>query len=232
MSREEEKCCVVIPAYNEGGRIAKVIAEVKRHCPDVIVVDDGSDDGTADEAEQTGAVVVRHGANKGKGVALATGFAKARELEFDYLITLDGDGQHTPDDIPQFMKAYVNTGIPVLIGNRMDDVRSMPLVRRWTNRYMSWLLSKRMNQVVPDTQNGFRLYRCDVLDRVPSHSAGFAAESEVLLDLAEAGFKIGSVPVRTIYSDEKSKIHPCRDTIRFFGMLRRHDRKWRKGGVE
>lgn len=215
--------CVIVPGYNEAGRIGAVVSDLLAAGHTVVVVDDGSSDDTADEAEQAGATVLRHGTNKGKGEALQTGFAHARQAGFAYVVTMDADGQHAPGDVAQFIKAHVNTGIPVLVGNRMDDPRAMPLVRRWTNQFMSWLLSRRMGQSVADTQNGFRLYRCDVLDRTRASSSGFAAESEVLLNLAEAGVRIGSVPVRVIYGDEKSKIRPVRDTIRFFTMLRRHE---------
>jgi hypothetical protein len=136
---------------------------------------------------------------------------------------MDGDGQHDPGDIPAFVEAYVRTGTPVLLGNRMDDTRSMPFVRRLTNRFMSWLLSRKMNQAVPDTQSGFRLYRCDAIPEGGCSSERFAAESEILLCIAEKNIVIGAVPIKVIYRDEKSKINPFKDTIRFFRMLRKYE---------
>ena len=97
----------------------------------------------------------------------------------------------------------------------------MPFIRRMTNRFMSWLLSREMGQRVPDTQSGYRLYAREVLGMLKVDSARFAAESEVLLSLSDEGVKIGSSPIQVIYSDEKSKINPVRDTMRFFQML--HD---------
>lgn len=217
--------CVIVPAYREGGRIGKVVEGIRKYAEHVVVVDDGSPDGTAAEAERAGAVVLRHGVNKGKGIALNTGFDYARKNGFEFVITLDADGQHDPDDIPAFIDAYRRTGTPVLIGNRMDRADTMPMVRRLTNRYMSWLLSRQMGQRVPDTQVGYRLFRCDVIPSVPEESGRFAAESEILLLLAEKGVRIGAVSVRVIYRDEKSKIHPIKDTLRFYGMLWRHSRK-------
>ena len=223
-SRHEQKPCVVIPAYREQRMIRGVVQSVLKYVPTVIVVDDGSPDRTAEEAAAAGAVVVRHAANMGKGVALNTGFNYARDNRYDYLITLDADGQHDPADIPRFIEAYERTGIPVLVGNRMGVLSNMPLVRKWTNRYMSWLLSRAMNQYVPDTQCGFRLYRCDVLPFIEAQAARFAAESEILLHIASRGIHMDSVPITVIYNDEKSKINPIRDTFRFFLMLARYYR--------
>jgi glycosyltransferase involved in cell wall biosynthesis len=225
MSLSPEKWCVIVPAYGEEARIGEVVAGIRRHCPQVVVVDDGSGDRTAAAAEQAGATVLRHAVNQGKGAALNTGFQYAREGGYDFVITMDADGQHDPDDIPAFLDAYRRTGVPVLIGNRMDAAGAMPLVRRLTNRFMSRLLSRRMGQAVPDTQNGYRLYRCDVLPRMPTESQRFAAESEVLLELAACGVPMGSVPTKVIYRDERSKIRPVRDTLRFFRMLHRVRRR-------
>ncbi len=226
-TRQLQRGCVVIPAYNEERRIAAVVRRAKEQVPAVIVVDDGSRDGTAREAEAAGASVLRHESNRGKGAALETGFRYARGHGFDYVITMDGDGQHDPADLPKFVEAYVRTGIPVLVGNRMADAGQMPWIRRFTNRVMSWLLSRDMGQYVPDTQCGYRLLRCDVVPLVSAESTRYAAESEMLLHVADRGIRIDAVPVATIYRDEKSKINPFRDTIRFIRMLRNYRRKKR-----
>jgi glycosyltransferase involved in cell wall biosynthesis len=219
--------CAIIPAYREGGRIGNVVAEVRRYIADVIVVDDGSPDETALEAEQAGASVIRHEVNRGKGAALDTGFKAARDRGFHFVITMDGDGQHAASDIPRFMEAYAGTGTPVLVGNRMADTRAMPWVRLMTNRFMSWLLSREMGQRVPDTQCGYRLYELYVVPEISAESKRYAAESEILMDLSHKKVAIGSVPVATLYGTEKSKINPVKDTIRFAAMLRRY-RKQRK----
>lgn len=217
---------MIIPAYQEEARVGTVVAGARRYCSHVIVVDDGSTDRTSEEARKAGAEVIRHSVNRGKGAALNTGFQTARERGMEFVITMDADGQHNPDEISRFVETYRRTGCPVIIGNRMDKAKgTMPWVRRWTNLFMSRLLSRRMGQWVPDTQNGFRLYRCDVLPRMPTDAQRFAAESEVLLDLAAAGVRIGTLPTSVIYGAEKSKIHPLRDTYRFFSMLWRHRRK-------
>lgn len=223
-SRHDQKPCVVIPAYREQRMIRDVVQRVRQYVQTVIVVDDGSPDRTAEEAGAAGAVVLRHPTNMGKGVALNTGFNYARQNQFDYLITLDADGQHDPADIPRFIDAYERTGIPVLIGNRMGALSNMPQVRKWTNRYMSWLLSRAMGQYVPDTQCGFRLFRCDVLPFIEAQSTRFAAESEILLHIASRGIRMDAVPIAVIYNQEISKINPVRDTFRFFLMLSRYYR--------
>ncbi|MEI6564679.1 MAG: glycosyltransferase family 2 protein [bacterium] len=224
---KEPKGCVIIPAYREGGRIGAVVEAVRGFMPDVIVVDDGSPDETAIQAERAGAVVVRHVVNRGKGAALDTGFRAARERGFDLVITMDGDGQHSPADLPLFVHAYADTKTPVLVGTRMADTRTMPWVRRLTNQFMSWLLSRELGQWVPDTQCGYRLYELAVVPETSAASKRFAAESEILMDLSHKGVRIGSVPIATIYGTERSKIHPVKDTIRFIQMLR-HYRKRRK----
>lgn len=219
--------CVLLPAYREGGRIGATVKAVRAYARDVVVVDDGSDDDTAREAQEAGAIVLSHARNMGKGAALQTGFKHVMAAGYDCVVTMDGDGQHAPEDLPGFLDVYRTSGARVVVGNRMADPRTMPLVRRLTNRFMSGLLSRRMGQHVPDTQNGYRLYGREVLPiLMQTVSEGFAAESEVLLDLAAAGERIASAPTRIIYGDERSKIRPLRDTIKFFRMLRKHkDRK-------
>ncbi len=202
--------------------IREVITRTRHYLRDIVVVDDGSRDRTADEAEAAGATVIRHTGNMGKGIALNTGFRYAREHNFDCLITMDADGQHDPADIPRFIATHVSTGIPVLIGNRMGATANMPLIRRWTNRLMSWFLSRTMGQYVPDTQCGFRLYRSDVLPFIEAQSARYAAESEILLLIAGRGIRMDSVPITVIYNESRSKINPIRDTWRFLLMIHRY----------
>ncbi|MDY0148948.1 MAG: glycosyltransferase family 2 protein [Kiritimatiellia bacterium] len=219
------KICILIPAYREEHCIAPVIHEVGDYCPqaEIVVIDDGSPDQTGPVAAAAGATVLAHVHNQGKGAALQTGFDHARETGCDLAITLDGDGQHAPSDIPAFLQAYERTHSAVLVGNRMGNLTDMPPLRRFVNRFMSDLLSRQMGQYVPDSQCGFRLYHRSAFPEglYDTASRRFAAESEILLRLALRGFKIGAVTIQTIYGTEKSKIHPLADTVRFFRMLRR-----------
>ena len=226
MAKPPLKVCVLIPAYNEAKHVGAVVREVLEYCPDVVVIDDGSPDETDRVAAEAGATVLEHVHNQGKGAALQTGFDHARARGFDLAITMDADGQHAPSDIPAFLQAYERTHSPVLVGNRMGNVADMPWNRRFVNRFMSDLLSRVMGQYVPDSQCGFRLYHRSAFPEGPydAHSQRFAAESEILLRLSLQGRKIGAVTIQTIYRDEKSKVNPFFDTIRFFRMLHRFRR--------
>ncbi len=219
MASVHVRACVVIPAYDEEERIGQVVEAARRHAPLVIVVDDGSRDATAEVAEKAGALVLRHSRNEGKGAALQTGFQHALSKDCDVVIAMDADGQHNPDGIPPFLEAYRRTGIPVLLGNRIPHMEAMPRIRRWTNRIMSMMISRIMKQYIPDTQCGYRLFRRDVLPYLNAESHRFAAESEILLHLADRGFRIDCVRVSVIYHNEHSNIRPIRDAIRFFRML-------------
>ena len=226
MAKPPLKVCVLIPAYNEAKHVGAVVREVLEYCPDVVVIDDGSPDETDRVAAEAGATVLEHVHNQGKGAALQTGFDYARANGYDLAITLDADGQHAPSDIPAFLQAYERTHSPVLVGNRMGNVADMPWNRRFVNRFMSDLLSRVMGQYVPDSQCGYRLYHRSAFPEglYDAHSRRFAAESEILLRLALQGRKIGAVAIQTIYGDEKSKVNPFFDTIRFFRMLHRFRR--------
>ncbi len=210
----------VIPAFRESAEIAAVVAGVRAHGIRVIVVDDGSPDDTSEAARRAGADVVRHPRNCGKGAALRTGFARAREAGCAWILTLDADGQHDPADIPAFVTAAAQDDCDALVGNRMRDLGDMPLLRRWTNRAMSRWISRAAGQTIPDSQCGFRAYRAAVLDNVSCRTDHFEMETEILIRLARRGCRIVSVPIRTIYRAEQSKIRPVRDTLRFWRMWR------------
>ena len=228
MKNKNDDCCVIIPAYREQGRIGEVVKSVKEYINCVVVIDDGSDDDTATEATAAGAVVLKQEENKGKGAALENGFEWARDNGYEFLITMDADGQHAPEDLPAFVDTYRQGMYHVLVGNRMGHCDDMPLVRRITNRFMSWLISRVMHQYVADTQCGYRLYQCSVLENISCASARFDAESEILLILASRNIKMGSVPIKVIYGDEVSKINPIKDTVRFFKMLRKFRKEQKK----
>ena len=218
--RQLERGCVVIPAYREARFIGDLVRRVRTVISDVIVVDDGSSDATAGAAEAAGATVLRHTLNRGKGAALETGLAQARACGYAFVVTMDGDGQHDPAELPRFLEAYRGGATTVLVGNRLHDAAHMPWLRWITNCVMSRLLSREMGQCVPDTQCGYRLFGREVLPWLSGGTATrYAAESEVLLRLSLRGIRIGSVPVTAIYGDERSKINPVSDTVRFLRML-------------
>ncbi len=223
--RVHQRKCVLIPAYQEGTTIGPLVRQIRQYVSDVVVVDDGSVDDTAEQARQAGAHVLTHPENRGKGVAFNTGFRYVRDRHYDYVICLDGNGRHNPADIPRFVAAYERTGIPVLIGNRMSQPERMPRSHRAANRFLTWLLRVAMQQYVPDTQCGFRLYRCDVLPFVEAHESRFAAESEVLLHVIVREITVGAVPIPAVYNIKKHETNVLLVVWRFSVLLFRHYRQ-------
>jgi glycosyltransferase involved in cell wall biosynthesis len=213
------KICVLIPSYNEESEIAKLIHELQRFSLDIVIVDDGSQDRTAAIAESCGAKVLRNIRNMGKGATLSRGFDYILNNGYDAVITMDGDGQHRPEDLPEFLAAAEPGDAGILIGNRMLDTKNMPFIRVVTNKFMSWLISRIANQKIHDTQCGYRLIKAEVLKKIKIETANFEAESEILIKASEAGFKIRSVPVETVYAQEKSQINPFIDTFRFLKFI-------------
>ncbi|MBI4308970.1 MAG: glycosyltransferase family 2 protein [Candidatus Omnitrophica bacterium] len=209
----------VIPAHNEASAIAVVSGGVKALGHEVLVVDDGSTDATADLAGQAGAVVLSTGQKSGKGNALRLGFDYAVKNGYEAVIALDGDGQHDPGDIKLFLESHARTGASIINGNRMADPRGMPFIRLATNTVMSWIISLICRQHIPDTQCGFRFMTTDVLRNIQLECRDFEIETELLVKASRKGFKITSVPVTTIYRNETSKIKPARDTMRFIRFI-------------
>jgi len=190
----------------------------------VIVVDDGSTDGTRQASEKAGALVIRLEANSGKGAALARGIEHADGLGFGHVVTMDGDGQHAPTDLPAFLNIAENDGADLVVGNRMTNPSAMPFVRRVVNRWMSRRLSRLAGRELPDTQCGYRLIRLSAWRDLSLASSHFEIESEMLLAFVRTNKRICFIPVKTVYKSEQSKIHPVRDTIRWLRWWRRAKR--------
>ena len=188
----------------------------------VLVVDDGSPDDTATQAEAAGAKVIRHATNLGKGAALKTGLEYAVSIDAAFYLFLDGDGQHDPSEIPAFIDAINRSNAHLVVGNRMRNLESMPLIRRWTNQFMSWQIGRICKIPIPDSQCGFRLARKDVLPVLMAPSNRFEFESESIILAARQGFRLCFVPIRTIYTDQRSKIRPLRDTLRYLRLIRKY----------
>ncbi len=214
------ECAAVVPCLNEARAIGALVQGTKQFLPNVIVVDDGSTDETSHQARTAGAEVLRHETPRGKGNSLRAGWELAHQRGFTWALALDGDGQHAPEDIPTFLARAERGDTSLIIGDRMSQQREMPAVRRFVNRWMSRKLSRVARQNFPDSQCGFRLVKLDALARIPMHATHFEIESEQLLAFAAAGDGIAFVPIRVIYRTERSKIHPWRDTLRWFRWLR------------
>lgn len=223
---DKARVAAVIPGYNEEKHIGDVVRRTRQQLANVLVVDDGSADKTADCAREAGAEVIVHPQNRGKGETIKTGLRYWLERQLDFVIILDADGQHRPEEIDRFVTAAFSANAPqLIIGNRMNDVSSMPLVRRFVNHWMSDQISKLCGQQIPDTQCGYRLVHRQLVPELLGGAARFDYETEMLIVASRKGFRIGSVPISTVYSDEVSSIHPVRDTIRFFKLMRRYKGK-------
>lgn len=213
---------VLIPAYNEEKMIGEVIRRLNEKKVRVLVVDDGSTDRTAAVAAAHGAVVLANEVNLGKGRSLKRGIEYLMGQDgVEAVITMDGDGQHNPEEIDRFVAA-MREGNNFVVGNRMFHPQGMPLIRVLTNRSMSLVISFLCRQHIPDTQCGFRLLRKNVLEDIFIVSKKFEVESELLLKAAQNGIPIASVPISSIYSRAGvSNIRPFKDTLRFIIFLAR-----------
>jgi glycosyltransferase involved in cell wall biosynthesis len=211
----------VIPAFNAGEPLVGVARGAAGILGDerVLVIDDGSTDGAPERARAAGARVIDHAANRGKGAALATGFAAALAEGAQGVITLDADGQHDPAWIPRFIEAA--DGADIVVGSRMREPGSMPWLRVAVNRFTSAVVSALAGTRVTDSQSGFRWISSDVLRAVRLESQRFDAESEILIKAARRGFRIVEIPVPAIYGNEVSRIRPLRDTGRFLRLVGR-----------
>lgn len=212
--------CAIVPCYNEEANIARVVQAVRKHLDVCIVVDDCSTDGTFKAASAAGARVLRHELNMGKGMALKHGFALAAASGCSAAVTLDGDGQHDPEEIPRFLSAFETGRFDIVLGDRMGDLASMPWVRRLTNRFTSWCVTRMAGVPIRDSQVGFRLISLDTWQALNLAGRRFDLESEIIIKACRNGARVTAVPIRTIYNGtENSKIRPLADTYRFFRVL-------------
>jgi glycosyltransferase involved in cell wall biosynthesis len=209
---------VVIPAHDEAPRIGGVVAAAAAHLP-VLVVDDGSSDGTAVVARAAGARVLEQRPNAGKGAALRAGFRHALATGCDGVVTLDGDGQHDPAEIPSFLDAFApgpGGARPDLVVGRRDFSR-MPPARRLANTLGGVAFSWAVGVDVPDNQSGYRLVGRRLMEAsVASAESGFEFEVEMLATCIARGWPVAWVPIRTIYAGEPSHIRPVAHLRHFF----------------
>jgi len=220
------RCIVAIPAHNEEHSIGSLVAQCRMSTDEVWVVDDGSTDATAENATKSGARVLRHETNLGKGRAIRTALDAFLREESEYLLFLDGDGQHDPAVIPSFIKLARSSGAGIILGNRLYAPGNMPPIRQWTNYFMSWLISEMAGQEIADSQCGYRLLSRNFVRQFKPTTDHFELESEMLIQAGRFGSEILSVPIPVIYRGSSSHIKPLRDTLRFARMA------WRYLGVK
>jgi glycosyltransferase involved in cell wall biosynthesis len=211
---------VVIPALNEALRIREVVRDALAHCDHVIVVDDGSDDGTADCIADLGATLLRHPRRLGKGAALRSGFAEARRIGAQAVTTMDGDGQHAGADIPRLVDAANRHPGCVIVGARLRKRATQPVYRRIGNDFGDWGIAWGCGFRVVDSQSGQRLYPRAVytLDDVPGE--GFVFEAQMLISAARrAGACVVAVPIETRYATADGPVQFRKSHFRLFRDL-------------
>jgi len=216
------KIVAVIPAYNEAGTIRDVAARVLRVLPDLIVVNDGSSDSTREELAGLPVTTISNPTNMGKGASLARGFAIALAEGADAVVTLDGDAQHCPEDIPRLVEAAQAHPGRTIIGARLWDRGKVPPLRYIGNRFANFWVAWAAGFPVADSQSGFRLYPASLLRSVTVNPCGrFAFESEILIEAGRAGVRATSVPIAALYpaNARPSYYRGAVDTARIVRMI-------------
>jgi len=209
--------CILIPAFNEEKHLGSVVAAASKYLP-VIVIDDGSLDRTVEIATGAGATVFKQIPNQGKGAALQRGFYEVLKEGYDFLITLDADGQHNPQEIRLFLDSFTNEKKDLIIGYR--DFSKMPIIRKFANVSGGWLFSWAVGMPIKDNQSGYRLMSKELINVVlDSNEYGYEYEVEIIVRCIQSRLQIGWVPIETIYADEVSHIRPFHHFKNFLRMV-------------
>jgi glycosyltransferase involved in cell wall biosynthesis len=217
----ELRIAATIPAYQAAPSVGAVVRGALAVLPEVLVLNDGSTDDTAEEALRAGARVLSFPQNRGKGAALRAAFADLFGRGFDGVITLDADGQHLPEEIPKLLVAAPQADL--VLGVRDHLFADMSAVRRASNRLSSRAISFAAGQALSDIQTGFRFYSKRLVETVGFPESRFEAESAVVVRAARRGFRIVSVPVRLGFADGRLTSHyrPLLDSLRIAGAVTR-----------
>jgi|YelNatPaOPRAMG01_1025707.scaffolds.fasta_scaffold10004_5 glycosyltransferase involved in cell wall biosynthesis len=212
---------LLVSAFNAEQTLGELISRASNYLSvnDMLVVDDGSTDGTRDVAKGSGAMVLSHEINLGKGEALKTGFAYAIAKNYDAVITIDADLQHPPELIPEFIRA--GTSADIVLGCRRFSLKTMPPDRLFSNTMTSLILSILLRKRIPDSQCGYRLIKTAPLKAITLRSSRFELESELIIRFARARYKFAFVEIPVIYNKEKSKIKRFSDTMAFISLILR-----------
>ena len=210
-----------IPAYNVGNQISQVIKQSLNYVDKVVVCDDGSTDNTFENAKSSGAIVLQHHENLGKGAALKTLFQKAKELDAEIIVTIDGDGQFLPQEIPKLIEPIKTHQFELVIGNRFLDKDEMPSYRKTGNKILDKFTKLAANLPFEDTQSGFRAYSKNAIYKISFTSNGFGVDSEILVDAFNKELKITERNVSVIYNtgDKTSTKNPVSHSMDVIGSI-------------
>lgn len=199
---DNRRLLLVIPAYNEERFIGSLVHKARHYTESVLVIDDGSQDGTAQIASEAGAMVVRHNTNLGKGCALDTAFSLARQDPPDVLILMDGDGQHMPEELAIVVKPILNNGIDIVVGSRyLNHTNSIPINRVWGHWVINLLANILSGVHVTDSQSGYRAFSRKAIELISFHSSGFCVETEMQFIARDYDLTYKEVPIQILYLD-------------------------------
>lgn len=215
------KVLAAIPCFNEQNFIGDVVTRARKYVDKVIVIDDGSTDDTGRVARAAGAEVIRHEARKGAGAATKSGFEAARRSNADIVVTLDGDGQHNPDDIPKLLAPILNSEADLVIGSRFlpptqgtlraqqtPQTTNVPHYRKFGINVITWLCNLGSKVKVSDSQSCFRAHSRRLIDAINITENGFGFSVEVLIKARKKGFVIKEVPISCLYHSQGSTLNP------------------------
>ncbi len=214
-----------MPAFNEARFLSNLLFEISEYASkkDILVINDGSTDNTGEIAEMHGVKVIHHAKNEGKGAALLSAFRFAKKEGYDWVVTLDSDGQHAPVFLKDFFRQIESTDATIILGNRADRMKKMPFHRILSNGVTSIIISLLAgNQRIHDSQCGYRAIRVSQLDFMQLKEQGFQFESELLIHVGRSGGKVEEQPIDTVYGKEASSIRLFSDTLKFIRLALYH----------
>ena len=203
----QPKIIAALPAYNEEKYIGTVVLKARQHVAEVIVVDDGSTDGTAHIAELAGATVVRHGTNKGYGAAIQSILTEAKKRAPDVLVLFDADAQHDPSDIPAAVKPILE-GYDLVVGSRKQQKGNVPLYRHFGQKILSYASRFLSKTNLVDSESGFRVFSARAITELELRQNGMAVSAETIAEAAEKGLRITDIPISVTYTKDGSTLNP------------------------
>lgn len=208
--RAKQKIFVFIPCLNEGQFISDIVTRARKYADVVIVIDDGSTDNTAEAAEKAGAKVIKHKARQGAGAATRTAFEAAKRYDADILVTLDGDGQHNPDEIPQVLAPIIRGEADLVIGSRFlkSSLKNVPKYRKFGIDVITWLFNFGSKVKVSDSQSCFRAHSRRLIEAMNITENGFGFSVQALIQTRSKKFVLREVPVSCIYHLQGSSLNP------------------------